>query len=129
MNFIGGLRQDDCGVGAHDRGVGLEEDHRIGRRLSPHLGGVGGVVLSDRDDLAREDRGQQSHIGERPAPAGESGGAEGVLGDLLRDPGLLVPLDTDERNTIGTCHSTKTHGAESIGPGSPPYRDAGGREV
>ncbi len=60
---VGGQLNGD--VGPDDRGVGLDEDHRILRRSPPISAGVGGVVLAHADDLARQDR--RAAAARRPA--------------------------------------------------------------
>ncbi|SKU22781.1 Uncharacterised protein [Mycobacteroides abscessus subsp. abscessus] len=78
-------RQLDRQARPDDGGIRLDEDHRRLGRVATHFGGVGGVVLAHRDNLARQDGCQQPDIRERPLPSGKGGGAEGMLGDLAGD--------------------------------------------
>ena len=116
MDRMGIGRQLDRGIGADDRGIGLEEDHRFLRRSTAHLRGVRGVVLAHADHFAGQDGGQQPDVGQRPGPAGERRIAEWVLGDLPADGLARVTFDADEGDSIGTGDSAETH-CLSVVPG------------
>ena len=100
----------DRNTGSDDRGVGLEEDDRIFRRgIATHLDDVLEVVLAHADHLAGQDRRQQSHIGQRPVPLGESRRTEGMLGDLAGHGGIALTLDTDKGDPVGAGNTTEAH--------------------
>ena len=111
---LGARRVRDGRLGADDRGVGLEEDQRLGGRRRSHLLGVVSIVLADAHDLRRQDGREETHVGQRPLPAGELGGTERVLGDLgtgQRGGVGDVPTDLDEGEPLRMGDTGETHTA------------------
>src|SRR5690606_35449602 len=97
-------------AGAHDGGVGDEEEHRLLGDLAAHLGGVVGVVAPHRDDLAPGDhRRQQPDVLDQVGLPGELDlGVQRVARDG-RDL-LAGPVDQTELGVLTGGESANAHG-------------------